>query len=107
MPKYLFRGHYSAEGLAGLLDEGGTARRTAVAKAATDLGGSIEGFYYAFGDDDTYVIVDLPDNGAAAKMSMVVGASGHVRTTVVPLLTVEDVDAVAAGAKPSFVPPGG
>lgn len=107
MPKYLIKAHYTAEGLAGLLKEGGTARRTVVEKSLADLGGSLESFYYAFGDDDIFAVIDLPDNTTAAKMSMIVGASGRVHTTIVPLLTVEDVDAIAAGGKPSYAPPGG
>lgn len=106
MPKYLFKGHYTAEGLAGLLKDGGTARRTIVEKAAADLGGSVESFYFAFGDDDVFVVGDMPDNAAAAKMSMAVGSTGRVHITVVPLLTVDEVDAIASGAKPSYTPPG-
>jgi uncharacterized protein with GYD domain len=107
MPKFLFKGHYTAEGLAGLLKEGGSARRGAVEKAAAALGGSIDAFYFAFGDDDVFVIGDMPNNAAAAEMSMVVGASGRVHTTVVPLLSVDDVDAIASSDKPTYTPPGG
>jgi len=106
MPQYLAKGHYSAEGLAGLLAEGGSNRRAAVEKAVSDLGGSIEAFYYAFGDDDVYVIVSLPDNNAAAKLSLTVSQSGRVHTTIVPLLSVDDVDAIAAGPEPAYRAPG-
>lgn len=107
MAKYLIKGRYGPEGLAGLLAGGASARRAVIEKSAAELGGSIEAMYYAFGDDDVYVICELPDNHAAAKFSMVASKSGRVRTTVVPLLGVEDVDAIAAGPEPSYVPPGG
>ncbi len=107
MPKYLFKAHYTADGLAGVMKGGGTARWTAVEKAAADLGGSLESFYFAFGDDDVISVLDLPDNLAAAKLSMAVGSAGGAHTTVVPLLTVDDVDKVASGAMPSYTPPGG
>jgi uncharacterized protein with GYD domain len=107
VPKYLFKSHYTAEGLEGLLKDGGTARRSVVEKSAADLGGSVESFYFAFGDDDVFCVLELPDNSAAAKISMVIGAAGRAHTTVVPLLTVDDVDRIAAGSMPSYTPPGG
>jgi uncharacterized protein with GYD domain len=106
MPKYLFKAHYTADGLAGLMKDGGTGRRTVVERAAAELGGSLESLYFAFGDVDVFAVVDLPDNAAAAKMSMTIGTSGRVHTTVVPLLTVDDLDKIAATSTPSYTPPG-
>ena len=96
MPKYLWKVSYTAQGAQGVLREGGTGRQTAVAKMVEDLGGSVECFYFAFGEDDAYVIADLPDNATAAAVSMTVGAAGAVQITTVPLLGVDEVDAAAA-----------
>jgi uncharacterized protein with GYD domain len=52
MPKYLVRASLSADGLKGTLKEGGTARRDAVANLVRSVGGSLDAFYYAFGEDD-------------------------------------------------------
>lgn len=52
MPKYLFQGSYTVEGLRGLLKDGGTKRREVVAQLIQSLGGTLEAFYYAYGDDD-------------------------------------------------------
>jgi uncharacterized protein with GYD domain len=57
------------------------------------LGGSLEGFYYAFGEDDVYAIAELPDNVTAAAVSLAVSAAGAARSNVVVLLTPEEVDA--------------
>ena len=62
MAKYLFQVSYTPEGLKGLLKEGGSSRREAAAKVMESLGGRLEGLYYAFGDTDSFVIADLPDN---------------------------------------------
>jgi uncharacterized protein with GYD domain len=70
------------------------------------LGGSQEAFYFAFGDDDVYVIVDMPDNASAAAISMVVNASGAVQIEMVPLLTPEEADE-AAKKSVDYRPPGG
>jgi uncharacterized protein with GYD domain len=45
MAKYLLQASYTVEGLEGLLKEGGSARREAVAKATEALGGTLEAFY--------------------------------------------------------------
>ncbi|MYC07114.1 MAG: GYD domain-containing protein [Chloroflexi bacterium] len=103
MPKYLFQASYTQEGLQGLLKEGGTQRREVVANLAAALGGSVEAFYYAFGDHDIYVIADLPDDATATAASLVVGASGagSVKTTVlIPPETVDDATAKAVNYRP-------
>jgi uncharacterized protein with GYD domain len=92
MPKYLLRASYTADGIRGLLKDGGTARREAVEKAARDVGGTVESFHFAFGGDDAYVLMDLPDNVTAAALSASVGSSGMVRIRTVPLLTTEEMD---------------
>ena len=105
MAKYLFQSNYVGEGVKGLLKEGGSSRRAAVEKAAQSMGGKVEGFYYAFGDVDAYIIVDLPDNATAAAVALTVNASGAavVKTTV--LLTPEELD-MAAKKTPSYRAPG-
>jgi len=93
MAKFLFEAHYTPEGAKGIVKEGGSARRAAIEKAVTALGGRLEAFYFAFGGVDAYVIVDLPDNATAAAMALAVGQSGLASTKTVVLLTGEEVDA--------------
>jgi uncharacterized protein with GYD domain len=92
MPKYLIQGSYSAEGLKGLLEEGGGSRRAAVAQLVQNLGGTLEVFYYTFGEDDTLVIADLPDNVTATAISIAANASGAVKVKITVLLTPEEID---------------
>ena len=106
MAKYLLKVRYSPDGIGGVMKDGGTARRAAADDIAKSVGGSIESFYYAFGDDDAYAICDLPDNKAAATVAMTVTSSGRVSISTVPLLTVDDMDAIATGTKLSYRPPG-
>ena len=61
MPKYLFQGSYTEQGLKGVLKEGGSKRREVVEQLAKGMGGTLEVFYYAFGGDDFFIIVDLPE----------------------------------------------
>lgn len=95
MPKYLFHGSYTKEGLKGLLKEGGSKRREATQQLVESVGGTLEAYYFAFGDSDFYVIVEVPDNVSAAASSLVAAASGTVKVKTVVLLTPEEVDQVA------------
>jgi uncharacterized protein with GYD domain len=105
MPKYLLRANYVGEGVKGLLKEGGTSRRAAAEKAVQSIGGKMEAFYYAFGDVDAYVIVDVPDNVSMAALALTISASGAVTVKTDVLMTAEDVDA-ATKKTPSYRPPG-
>ncbi len=61
--------------------------------------------YFAFGETDVYVVLDLPDNQRAAAASMAVNAAGGATSEVVVLLTPEDIDA-AAKLSVDYRPPG-
>lgn len=106
MPKYLFEASYSTEGVEGVKSKGGTSRSEAVAAMAEGLGGSLESFYFAFGDPDAYVVVDLPDNEAAAACALTVNSTGAVSVKTAVLMTPEEVDS-AAEKSVSYTPPGG
>ena len=93
MAKYLWKVSYTQEGVQGLLKEGGSGRRDMVEKLTAGLGGSLEAFYFAFGDDDVYVIADVPDAESAAAVSLTVSASGAASIETVVLLTPEQMDA--------------
>ncbi len=92
MPKFMFRASLAPEGVAGLLAEGGTARRTVVKNAIETLGGTVEAFYFAFGDDDVVVICELPDNETAAAFALETSASGRISVATTVLITPEEVD---------------
>ncbi|HEY3729133.1 MAG TPA: GYD domain-containing protein [Solirubrobacteraceae bacterium] len=95
MPKFLIHARYTAAGAKGVMVEGGSGRKAAVAKVAESLGGKVESFYFAFGDDDVFTVLDFPDNVSAAAVSITVGASGLVSTKTTVLLSPEEVDEAA------------
>jgi uncharacterized protein with GYD domain len=105
MPKYMFRASYTASGAAGLLKEGGTKRVDVIRKLVGGAGGSVESMYWAFGADDVFVIADLPDAGAAAAVSLQVGAGGGASVSTSELLTAQQVDEIVR-RKVEYRPPG-
>ena len=60
MPKYLIQASYTAEGVQGLLKDGGSKRRAAAEQAIKGLGGRLEAFYFAFGDTDVFANLRRP-----------------------------------------------
>ena len=92
MPKYLISASYTQEGMRGLLKEGGTSRRSTVTRLIKGMGGSLEAFYYAFGDDDVFVIFDMPDEASATAISLAIGATGAVGLKTTVLISPEAID---------------
>lgn len=106
MPRYLIQAKYSVEGTKGILKDGGSKRVAVVSKMIESLGGKVESFYFAFGEDDALVIVDLPDNVSAAAISLAIGSAGGAASlTTKVLLTPEEMDE-AAKTKVDYRPPG-
>ena len=92
MPKYLCQGHYTEHGLRGLVKEGGSKRQAVVEQLVRELGGKLEAFYFAFGDDDFVIIIDLPNNVDMAAVALAAQASGAVKSRITVLLLPEEID---------------
>ena len=105
MPKYLIEARYVGTGIEGLLKEGGSRRRIAIDELFKSVGGSVEAFYYAFGDKDVIVIGTLPDNATAAALAYKVNASGAVDCRTIVLMTAEEIDTAVAKSS-HYRPPG-
>lgn len=105
MPKYLFHASYTSAGLQGVIKDKGSGRKAAVQAAIKSVGGKLETFYFAFGQDDVVLIADLPDNITAAGVALTTGSTGLVNIRTTPLLTPDEVDkAIEKSAK--YRPPG-
>ncbi|MES2094077.1 MAG: GYD domain-containing protein [Actinomycetota bacterium] len=105
MTKYLFEANYLGEGLKGLMREGGTQRRAAVVEALESVGGSLECFYYAFGEPDALGVFEIPEQASAAALSLMINSTGSVTVRLKPLMTPEDLDE-SVKKTPSYRAPG-
>lgn len=92
MAKYLGKANYNADGVRGVMKDGGSGRVAAVTKLVKSVGGKVEAFYFAYGEHDAYVIVDVPDEAAALSLSLAVNASGAVTINMMPLITPKQMD---------------
>jgi uncharacterized protein with GYD domain len=106
MPKYLITASLTQDGLQGTLNEGSITRREAIRRAAESIGGNLEALYYAFGDRDVYIIVELPDNVTGAAAGMIVSAAGDwSSTTFVLVTTPEQMDELSNENVQAHTPP--
>jgi uncharacterized protein with GYD domain len=105
MAKYLMEVTYSSEGAKGLLKDGGTKRKQVVEAAINAGGGKLDAFYFAFGKNDAYLIVDVKDNASVAAVNLVVQASGAASVRTIVLLTPEEIDQ-ASKKSVTYTPPG-
>ncbi|SRR5258708_32328161 len=94
MTKFLVKASYTPEGIKGLLRVGGSSRKQAIEKTISEMGGKLLAFYFAFGESDAYVIVELPDNLSAAALALNINSSVQVSVSTTVLLDPEEVDEV-------------
>jgi uncharacterized protein with GYD domain len=105
MPKFMVVGTYTHEGARGLAKDGGTGRRAAIAEAVESVGGKVEAVYFAFGADDFFIVLDLPDSEAMAAIALTAHQTGMVTSRAILLMTPEEMDA-ALKKTVRFRPPG-
>jgi uncharacterized protein with GYD domain len=77
MPIYMFQGHYTQAAVKNLVakPENRSKAASSIAKAA---GGKLLEYFMSFGEYDFVAIVELPNDEAAAAVSLAVGAAGHI-----------------------------
>ena len=105
MPHYLIQVAYNSDGVAALVKEP-QDRIEKVRPAVEGLGGSIECAYYAFGEHDVILIVEMPANTQAAAMALAVVAGGACSsyTTTVLLTPDEATQAMSEAAQSIYKP---
>jgi uncharacterized protein with GYD domain len=105
MSTFMWKVAYTQQGLAGIMKQGGSDRADQIRGIVEKNGGSLQAFYFAFGDTDAYVIADLPNDTVAAAISLAVASSGTAATDTVKLITPSELDEARA-MQTGYVPPG-
>ena len=107
MPLYLTKFGYTPETWARLIGNP-EDRRKAAQTYIESVGGTLHGFWYAFGPYDGYTIWEAPDNVSMAAVALALssgGALSPVETTV--LMTVDEaMEAMGRAAEVKYRPPG-
>jgi uncharacterized protein with GYD domain len=79
-----------------------------VRKNVEELGGKLVGGWFAFGEYDFLLILEMPDNVSVAALSLAIAAGGAIhRSKTTPLLTMEEgLEAMKKAGTSSYKPPG-
>ncbi len=107
MAVYMIQASYTS-GAWGRLVQRPENRTEALRPVIEKLGGQLLAWYYAFGDYDVMLLLDVPSHVNAAAASMAVAASGAVKEIkTTPLMTPEDgFDALLLAQGAGYRPPG-
>lgn len=105
MPKYLLQVGYTPESFAAQI-KNPQNRVQAITPAVEKLGGKVETAYYTFGKYDVVVILEFPDNTAAAAFAISVAAGGACRALkTTPLMTIDEgIKAIKAAGGTGYKP---
>jgi uncharacterized protein with GYD domain len=105
MPKYLLQAAYTPESFATQV-KSPQNRVQAITPAVEKLGGTVETAYYTFGDYDIVVVLEFPDNTAAAAFAIAVAAGGACRAVkTTPLMTIDEgINAIKAAGGTGYKP---
>jgi uncharacterized protein with GYD domain len=107
MPVYLMRFSYTPETWSRLI-QNPEDRRDAARSYIEQVGGTLHGFWYGFGEYDGYALLEAPDNVSMAGVVLAISAGGalsSVDTTV--LMSVEDtLEALAKSKSIAYRKPG-
>jgi uncharacterized protein with GYD domain len=107
MPLYLSKFSYTPQTWARLIGNP-EDRRQAARTYIESVGGTLHGFWYAFGAHDGYTLWEAPDNVSMAAVALAIGAGGalsKLETTV--LMSVDDtMDALRKAGQVRYRPPG-
>lgn len=108
MAHYMIQFSYNSEAVRNMV-RNPQDRAAMVSGMAQRWGGTLEAFYYTFGDYDGVAIVDVPDNVTMAAISMAVTSSGAFRAfnTTVLIPMDEAVEAMRKAGTVEYRPPAG
>ena len=107
MPLYLSKFSYTAETWAKLVANP-EDRRVAARTYIESAGGTLHGFWYAFGTHDGYTLWEAPDNEAMAAVALALSSGGAISSleTTVLLSVEETLSALQRSAQVGYRTPG-
>jgi uncharacterized protein with GYD domain len=107
MPLYLTRFSYTPETWKAMIERP-EDRRNVAREIIESVGGSLQGFWYAFGQYDGYTLWEAPDNIKMASVALALSSRGAIKSQeTIILLTVEQtLEALKGVAQVPYRRPG-
>ena len=94
MAKYILLTNWTEQGIKNVKES--PKRLDAAKSLIKKLGGDFRKFYMTTGAHDMILIVDLPNDEAAAKLALTLGMGGNVRTTTLQAFSEDSYRGVIA-----------
>jgi len=88
MPSYLSLINWTEQGISNVKDS--PARLDAAKAAIAAAGGRMIFFYMTMGEYDLATLIEVPDDEAAARVLLQLGAGGAIRTTTMRAFTEQE-----------------
>jgi len=106
MAYYLFQASYTPEALASLIKKP-QDRIEIVRKVVENLGGTVHGGWFCFGEYDVVLVSELPDNVTAAAFAVAAAAGGALKgNKTTPLFSPEEmIQIFKTAGKAGYRPP--
>jgi len=105
MPFFLIQASYTPEAMAKLIANP-QDRFDSIRGTVERLGGRVHNMYFAFGDHDVILILEMPENVSASALSLAAIAGGSLRTCkTTPLMSnAEGMEAMRKAASCGYKP---
>ncbi len=88
MPTYISLLRYTQQGVQNIKES--PARLEAAKKVFQAMGAELKQWYLVMGQYDAVVVSEGPDDETAAKLALIIGAQGNIRTETLRAFTEEE-----------------
>jgi uncharacterized protein with GYD domain len=95
MPLYMYQGAYTPQSWAAQISDPQNRVEAIGQRVSESVGGKLVGGWYAFGEFDIVLIIDVPDNVSAAAIGIAVAAGGAMKSSKITVLMTGDEGAAA------------
>jgi uncharacterized protein with GYD domain len=85
MPTYISMLHYTQQGISAI--KNAPARIDAAKDAYRKAGGELKSIYLTLGQYDLVAIAEMPNDEAVARMALMLGAQGNIRSETMRAFT--------------------
>jgi uncharacterized protein with GYD domain len=95
MPTYITLGRWTQQGIEQIKES--PARTDAFKQLVESAGGTVKGFYMVTGQYDLVIISEAPNDDVIAKVALLTGSKGCVRSETVRAFTEDEYRKIVAG----------
>ena len=96
MPRHLVRCDLDGDYFNDTLESGFQSRESEMRAVVESVGGTLSSLFWAHGDDDLYLVIDLPDDTTLNALLLGTLQSAHFTTATTAIFTSSEMDEARA-----------